>query len=305
MTLTNNLCYHGSMKKWQKRLIFYGWLVLLIIIASQLLAVYWWVAELFSHFSFFAAVLLLFVALLIRHRSRYVFVLFSLPLIVWGLLPLSYWFSPTLSKPTEKLLLYNVKINNPKPTAEIDRIKASKAEILILIEAGGQWQSALQSLNTAYPHGCGHEEDSPFALHVLAKKPLKSCQISYLDGLPYARLETLKQRVIYALHPPPPITAELADQRQHYLSEAGKNIRHETYPTLVVGDFNHTAFSPLFRQFLQQADLLPLTYRALPTWKPFFLPLDHALGRNLAKQSVQVKPLQWQYSDHRPLLLQW
>lgn len=288
----------------QKRLIFYTTLAVGLMIFSQLLST-WWVAELFSHFCFFGAIFILIAALWMKTRIRYALILIALPIIIWGLLPLSYWATPTLSASAQHLLVYNVEINNDKPQAEIDFIQSTQAEILLLAEAGGQWQSHLNTLTPRYPYGCGHEENSPFALKALSQQPLKSCQVKRWADFPFIRLETTNKHVIYALHPPPPINRELAKSRKDYLLQAAEAIQQEIHPTLVVGDLNNTAFSPLFRDFVQQAGLKMHTYRALPTWKPLFLPIDHVLSRHSTPQSVQVTPLAWQYSDHRPLLVRW
>ncbi len=291
------------MKNWQRRLHFYSWLAVGCILFSQVTD--WWIAELFSHFSFFGAIAILLASVFIKHRIRYIFMLCATSIIGWGLLPISYWQAPRSSVSVQKILAYNVNINNKNQAKEIDFIRNTNADIVVLAEAGGLWQAYLYQLKTTYRYGCGHKDNSPFALQVLSKVPLHSCQIYPFSGFPSIRLETVNKRVIYALHPPPPITAALAKQRNNYLLQVAQKITMETKPTLVVGDMNNTAFSPRFRKFLQRANLQMHTYRALPTWKPFFLPIDHALSRHTEKLSVSVKPLAWQFSDHRPLLIEW
>ncbi|WP_315538569.1 hypothetical protein [Eikenella corrodens] len=39
-----------------------------------------------------------------------------------------------------------------------------------------------------------------------------------------------------------------------------------------------------------------------PTWKPFFLNIDHALAKGL---NVSARTLPWQHSDHRPILAEY
>lgn len=293
------------MKNWQRRLSAYTWLAVIVIVTAQLLATTWWVAELFAHFTLHGAVLIFLSVMFFRSRFRYALLLFSLAIITWSVLPLSYWTAPKPPPSAQKILLYNVAINNPDPRAEIAFIEQTDADLLLLIEAGGQWQNHLQKLTPRYPQGCGYEEDSPFALKALSKKPLKHCQVKQLNGFPYIRLQTTSDHVVYALHPPPPISAELAEQRNDYLATVAQAIRRETAPTLAVGDLNNTAYSPLYRRFLQQADLQNQTYRALPTWQPFFLPIDHVMSRQTTANAIHVRPLAWQHSDHRPLLIRW
>ncbi len=292
------------MKNWQSRLYFYSSLATAIILLSQLIN--WWVAELFSHFSFYGAVAILLVTIFIKHKIRYVFMLFSGFIIIWALLPMIYWqTSISATSSTQKILAYNVKISNDNKQEEIDFIKQNNADILLLSESGGDWQHYLQKLASSYQYGCEYEENSPFSLKILSKNILKNCQVKKINNFPYIRVESDNDRIIYAIHPPPPITKELAKQRNIYLSQVAKKISNEKLPTLVAGDMNSTAFSPIFRDFLQQANLQMHTYRMLPTWKPLFLPIDHILSRNTEKLVVSVTPLNWQFSDHRALLVNW
>lgn len=293
------------MNNWQRRLSAYTWLAVVVIVVAQLLAPMWWVAELFSHFTLHGAVFVFLSAMWIRSRFRFVLLLFSLAIITWSVLPLAYWATPKPLASATKILLYNVAINNTQLREEVHAIKQTDADLLLLIEAGGQWRQHLQTLSSRYPYGCGRDDESPFAMKVLAKTALKGCQLNWSNGFPYIRIETQQNAVVYVLHPPPPINADLATQRKNYLLELAAFIQQESYPVLVAGDLNNTAFSPLHRRFLQQAALQTHTYHALPTWKPFFLPIDHVMSRATPNQSVQVSPLSWQFSDHRPLLISW
>jgi len=71
---------------------------------------------------------------------------------------------------------------------------------------------------------------------------------------------------------------------------------------LAVGDFNSSPFSPLFARFLQESGSRPATRYFTPTWKPFFLNIDHALAKGL---NISARTLPWQHSDHRPLLVEY
>ena len=158
-----------------------------------------------------------------------------------------------------------------------------------------------QSLRQAYPHGCQHREHSPFALTLWSKQPLATCEVRMIGDYPYIRAQTADGTALYALHPPPPISSELAGARQHYLAETARALATEPR-TLAVGDFNSSPFSPLFARFLQESGSRPATRYFTPTWKPFFLNIDHALAKGL---NVSARTLPWQHSDHRPLLVEY
>lgn len=290
----------------QRRLHSSAWLILIGMAVAQVLGIWWWQAELFTHFSFFAALYLIVAACCIAQRSRYLFGLVGAAVCIWGLLPATYWGQfDTPKAPKYTVLSYNVALHNPKPAAEVAFMRQTNADILLLAEAGGQWQPHLTNLKTQYPHGCGHNDNSPFALHLLAKQALQSCHVYFIAGLPYIRAQTTDHTVLYAMHPPPPIQADLAHARLAYFKHTAQRIQAETGLVIVAGDLNNTAFSPIHRRFTQTAGLQSITFRALPTWKPFFLPIDHVLTNAQPMHVVQVRALDWQFSDHRPLLFSW
>nr|WP_167738621.1 endonuclease/exonuclease/phosphatase family protein [Eikenella exigua] len=133
------------------------------------------------------------------------------------------------------------------------------------------------------------------------EQPLAACEVRMIGDYPYIRAQTADGTALYALHPPPPISSELAGARQHYLAETACALAAEPR-ALAVGDFNSSPFSPLFRRFLQESGSRPATRYFTPTWKPFFLNIDHALAKGL---NVSARTLPWQYSDHRPLLVEY
>lgn len=307
------ICSSINEKRWQRFLREWAWIAVILLALAQCLAPFWWVAELFTHFTFIGAVGIGIVAVVIRGASRYLLAVLAIVVIVWGMTPVSGLFAsiPVSSntKSVLRLATYNVQINNPHLDKESAFLQSLDADLLLLAEAGERWQPYLAKLNKHYPYGCAHKADSPFALQVLSRLPLASCQVIpiHFSGLdfPSIRVQTTDRRVIFLLHPPPPLSRRFAHARNHYLQLTATLIRQETLPTLVVGDLNNTPFSPLFRRFITDADLSHHTYRALPTWRPYFLPIDHVLTRKDDKTTIDVHALAWQDSDHRPLFVRW
>lgn len=122
-------------------------------------------------------------------------------------------------------------------------------------------------------------------------------------GEPFPFIEAeLDGSSLFALHPPPPINAELAAARQAYLQQAARKIA-AAKTVLVMGDLNSSPFSPVFRQFTHSADIRPRTPNYLPTWLPFGLNIDHVLTRG--KYGTRIRALPWVHSDHRALLIEW
>ena len=279
-----------------RRLQTLAWLTLAVLLIGQLGALHWF-AELFSHFVPHYAAVFALAALCLRHRWRYLWAVLALALTVWTLWP------PVLDPPDRaatRVIWYNVNLDNSDAAGESARLLAADADILALAEiqlhAPG-WQPLRQH----YPHGCVHEENSPFALAVFARAPLAACEVRFIEDYPYIRAALADGRTLYAAHPPPPINADLARARIAYLRHLADRLAIEN-SALLVGDLNSSPYSPHYRALLRDADLRATTRNILPTWLPLGLNLDHALVRHGQAHS---SALPWHTSDHRPLHIQW
>ena len=203
------------------------------------------------------------------------------------------------------MLWYNVNLDNPAAAQESAAILAAAPDVVAMAEIDLD-DAGWQTLRQAYPHGCEHRDNSPFALALWSRRPLQNCRIVMAEtdaGEPFPFIEAeLDGSSLFALPPPPPINAELAATRQAYLQQAARKIA-AAKTVLVMGDLNSSPFSPVFRQFTHSADIRPHTPNYLPTWLPFGLNIDHVLTRG--KSGTRIRALPWLHSDHRALLIEW
>lgn len=260
-----------------------------------------WFAELFSHFLPYYTLIFILATLFGSGATRSLWATCAVICSLWLINP--QWKDEPNSPPKWSLLWYNVNLNNPQPEKEIALIKQHQPDIIALAEINfndNRWSP----LRQMYPYGCERREDSPFALALLSKQPLSSCNVYYVDDVPYIRAVTADLTAIYALHPPPPINSDLARIRQNYLYAAAQHISADPN-VLIVGDLNSSPFSPIFREFVNITGANVHTQNYLPTWQPFGLNIDHVLSYSSLLNEVQVKALPWQASDHRPLLVYW
>lgn len=77
-----------------------------------------------------------------------------------------------------------------------------------------------------------------------------------------------------------------------------------TSNTLLVGDMNLSAFSPLYRDSIDATTINRTTANGLPTWLPFGISIDQILI-TADQDAVDVTPLAWKGSDHRGFLIKW
>lgn len=277
-----------------RRLHLLALLSLAACLVGQLGSLHWFL-ELFSHFLPHYALIFALAALATRGRKRLIWLVLGISAALWLAQPLQLW-RQTPPAPAHSLIWYNVHLNNRDAQGESARLIQENARILALGEinlADTGWQT----LRAHYPHGCEHREHSPFALAVWSQTPLADCAVHFVDDFPYIRAVQSDGTAIFALHPPPPISPALAEARTRYLDTAANHIARENR-AVVAGDLNASPFSPLMRAFVRTGGVQYTTAYAAPTWKPFFLNIDHILMRNLAGRS---RLLPWHASDHRPL----
>lgn len=317
---------HKIYSYFEKRIKILTVLCTLVFFVSQLFGRQHWFIELFTHFSCQYGFFLILAYFFLRNASkiwRYMSLLLGLAIIAWSLLPPLPYFSGAgkhqfvfsafeISSEVNKnkkeddnlaIIMANVNINHANPEKHLQSLIKFHPDMLLLPEAGGIWKKSLTVLNS-HPYRCGHDENSPFALQILSKKPM-SCDIQFIATLPYARID-IAGHIIYAVHPPPPI-GRLALTRNLYLKNVAQRIKTETQPTLMTGDFNLTPFSPIYRDFIAQTKLNPSTQKYNPTWSiaPFAIPIDYILHKNLSEKTLlTIKKLPKYGSDHHALLIQ-
>jgi hypothetical protein len=281
------------MKNIARTLHTFALLALAALIGGQLGRLHWF-AELFSHFlPYYAIAFLLATCLPHGKHWRWLWAGTALAVTVWLLQPFTL---TTPDRPTQRLIWYNVHLDNPATARESATLLAEKADILALAEIDLD-NPGWRLLRTHYPHGCQHQEDSPFALALWSAAPLAHCTIEYSGDFPYIRAVTTDGTTLYALHPPPPISSALAQARITYLHDTAARIAAEPR-VLIIGDLNSSPYSPHYRDFLRTSGTIATTRYLTPTWRPLFLNLDHALVKGL---EAATTPLPWQHSDHRAL----
>ena len=287
----------------RKRLLFLAYASLAALVLGEL-GRFYWLLELFSHFvPYYSATLLLASLFSPKTWQKCWFGLSAVLLAIWMFTPLT---NPQTPAPIQqRFISYNLYINNPQVETDLNWLERQSADVVFLTEAAPSMQ-IVQRLQAAYPHGCERLEDSPFGLIFLSKQALKSCTVlqhGSLQNFPAIRAELGNGRIVYAIHPPPPISAYMATERDRVLQTIAEQVSHEQGEVLVMGDMNNTAFAPSFRRFTQISSLKLQAPRAMPTWRPGYISIDHILLRSPHGATVSYGP--WLGSDHRPIQAAW
>jgi endonuclease/exonuclease/phosphatase (EEP) superfamily protein YafD len=186
--------------------------------------------------------------------------------------------------------------------AEIERLDP---DVVFLPENTDRWAAGLAPLRARYSYVVDGQSPSVFSLFLFSRIPLSDAAIVNLpepDGFPaiVTRVcpagEEAACLLLVGIHPPPPLDGRIAAERDAALQALPALIAGRgTDRTVLLGDFNCTPWSPLFRDLLAATGLRDSAqgFDFKPTWAsrwlPFGIKIDHILvGRAIGVAGHQV-----------------
>ncbi len=254
------------------------------------------------------------ILLFIRRRILGSICVASALLLAISVSPYFYPPAPLASSGQLKLLSFNVNTANQNFAEVLKYVGGQQADVVFLMEVSQEWIDQLKPLQEVYPHRIIEPREDNFGLAVFSKHPFAKEEITYFGpfDIPAASFQIELNDTTYHLagaHPLPPINGQNFRERNSELLRLGRLLaKAAPDPAILMGDFNLTPFSPVFRELLDLSGLrdssLGLGLR--PTWishNPLFaIPIDHILiSRNLAVAAREVGPSLG--SDHNALIL--
>ncbi len=234
------------------------------------LAAHHWFAELFSHFTphyfVFSSICLLGLVLLRAWR----WAALACALVFWNGYPVARALLQDAAQPTAAsrqftVFHFNVGLNHEQPGRIVSYLqrRAKQIDVVVLLETSTQFDVVLDDIKELFPHQIKHLEDSPFGIALASKHPIDFGAISQEPSRQFPHIEaTIKlpgrdiPLALYALHAPPPISGEMAEDRNRKLDHIARKAAAQAQATpVVVGDFNLTPWSPYFQKFIADSGL--------------------------------------------------
>ena len=301
-------------------------LAALVVLASicAALAPFHWFLELFSHYALHYAAFALLLSFVLRLMKSRRWAVLAFVAAAWNVFVVAQGAAHSTRPDTGAgarltVFHFNVGFRHTEPDVVVDYLlqNAQRFDVVVLIEAGPQWQGALRRTESAFPHSQRFLEESPFGILVLSRlKPTHSAIVDAPNG--YRHTETRLQVsgsqrpvAIYGIHPPPPVSDSLAEARNEKLEWLARTVRGRPgEAAVVVGDFNLTPYSPYFATFSRESGLQAVQGRWLPqaTWPVvlgmawFGMPIDHSfVSPDLTVLAREIGPALG--SDHLPVTL--
>lgn len=277
------------------------------------LAKYWWGFELFTHYSlhfFWASTIL---ALLLLRRRMWKTLLLSTVIISIHLAQiLPYYQAPIATNaggPEIKVFSSNFLVTNNDFETIQTVIAKEKPDTVIILEADYGWREHKSMFAADYPYITISEKNGSFGIVMASKYPV---EYNHFTLAGYEALEaTLNVNGfplrILGVHPFPPSRADLAELRNQQYTELITKVNSSDLPTVVMGDFNSSPWSPWFEKLITGTNLKDsdIGFGIINTWHadiPFLkIPIDHILT-STEIETIDFHKTEDIGSDHYPIV---
>jgi endonuclease/exonuclease/phosphatase family metal-dependent hydrolase len=248
-------------------------------------AALWWPGELASHWTLHAALVLASLTVLLRGDGWWPRLsMLGVALAVWPWLLAAY--EPRAPGVSAGKRLSVVSANLLYFSASRDRqiadLAALEADVTVLVEVVHGDQQRL-ARDARWPYQAWNIPELA-GVAVLSRLPLVSALSHQWSRCP--AIEAVVEFAgaplrILAVHPKSPVQPRLARERDESLRAIAALVAASPVPTVVLGDFNLTVGSPVWRAFRAESGLRRAEGHACATWPsplgPFGIGIDHIL----------------------------
>jgi endonuclease/exonuclease/phosphatase (EEP) superfamily protein YafD len=294
----------------------------------------WWVFDLASHFrlQYFMVlvVLVVFFVKAKKWKSTGVGLFFGVANFI-----LVSPYIGTTSSVTEadqskiRILSMNLSHSNSSYKKAKLLIRKTRPSVLVLQELSNSWENRLGGTLAKFPYVAKFPVNAMYDIDFMLPNfliPKEKLFIGLYSHLPFERIMIdrhddfptshirgsfkFKEKIftLFGVHLASPVGKYRTDLRNKHLASLAEEIQKNNQPTVVIGDFNITPWSPYFEEFIQKTRLRD-TRKGIgvyPTWlaqfPPLAIPIDHGLTSNGIK--VGSFSLGTSFgSDHLPVIL--
>ncbi len=195
----------------------------------------------------------------------------------------------------------------------IDTIRQLKPDFFVLQEMTPDGYRAMSALKNEYPYQDSIWAKGPCFIVVGSRTPFITDSTAELSHEVLFLTSTVRGQPmsLLSVHTRTPLLPSWFAQRNRQLAFVAETLSRIERPALLIGDFNTSIFSPVFRrEFLDRrhTDLPIEACRTNFGWKPtwptflplFYIPIDHAFV-NTGYKTANFRTLATPGSDHRAI----
>ncbi|MEL7496076.1 MAG: endonuclease/exonuclease/phosphatase family protein [Planctomycetota bacterium] len=302
-----------------KLAIFGSYVTLALFLFAQL-GRWFFLAELLGNFRIQMFALTLFagvVSLLVAQKWLGRILLF---VTAWNATLLGVIFWPATQPPAGpeslKIMSFNVLAAANDYETVVQRVNEVSPDVVTIIEYDHNWYHALDGLNETYPHQLLDPRWHGFGIAIFSRLPLKNPRthqlINEVTDAPMIVAEVdvgTRSLRIASIHVLSPTSRKRMDLRNRQFEEIAEILNQDSIPTIVLGDFNCTPWSPFLNDFVQATGYRDSRqgFGIQPTWHreywPSMIPIDNAfVSEQVHIHSRHVN--EGSMSDHFPIVLE-
>ncbi|HEX2473896.1 MAG TPA: endonuclease/exonuclease/phosphatase family protein [Lacipirellulaceae bacterium] len=163
--------------------------------------------------------------------------------------------TPTAESDSLRIFFANVLALNNQFDALLEEIAETDPDVIVLVEFSGPWYRAFQNspIMAPYIHGSGHLRSHINTVNVFSKLPLANEIQNWVRGRAVHTIDislgSSPLRIV-GLHAPRPVPGPKYDYAE-YWNEMIPLLTAEQGPLVVVGDFNATEHSKVYKQLTE------------------------------------------------------
>lgn len=183
------------------------------------------------------------------------------------------------------------------PEEVLRQVRDTNPTTVAIVEFQDELTPGLEEL---YPNNFFHHSEGALSCAIFTKEtPIQIGALALEYPVCFAKFE---KYTLYVIHPYPPLSQDLWEKQQALFKQVEGRIQQDIKQErdfVVVGDFNSTPYSPVFREYFA-----PYHQKNLYTWSdyPFLsIPIDHALSN----MPLTIGTLSQGGSDHAPLIVEF
>jgi endonuclease/exonuclease/phosphatase (EEP) superfamily protein YafD len=237
----------------------------------------WWGFDLLSHFRVqYAGALACSAAILaLSKRPRLAILALAASCgIALTLIPFSK-SPPARAKAGHALTIvsFNVNTANTRHGEALEYLLKTDADVIFLMEVSEEWIRDLHPLIAKYPFHLESPRDDNFGVAMYSRRPFERAQVTEFGPVEVPVVEAElnlggSKLQLVGLHTLPPINALHSKLRNEELLHYAELAARADPPTVLMGDFNLTPFSPWFAEILRRSTLSDTAANFVwsPTW---------------------------------------
>jgi len=252
-----------------------------------------WFFDLFANFQFqylMIGAALLLLALFLQQWQTAAYCVAALGLSAFAIYQVPVQEEGGVAAPVPALTIasFNVLFNNRVPDVAVKFADAEQPDIIVFQEFTKSFLPSLEKLRERYPHQAVFTlKNGGTDVVLISRLPLIDPK---MEAEPERRIRIVtagveiegKRVQLIALHPPVPLTPNLAAIRDRHFEIVIELVKSSPHPSIVIGDFNATFWGAPLRKLFAQTDLRAhtrwpeTTYASIFPW-PTRIPIDHVL----------------------------